>query len=431
MSLALAALGGMAGAQAPEANYDEAKVPHYTLPDPLILNNGERVPDARAWRDKRRPEILELYRREVFGRAPAGKPKLRYEVVSVDRAALGGKAVRKVVRVFFGGAGAPKMDILIYLPASAGGKPVPAFLGLGFFGNQSISADPGIPLADEWRLDRATGKTARRRAGEKDRGSAASRWPVETILDHGYALAHVYYGDIEPDFNGGLQYGVRPLFFKPGQTAPAADDWGAIGAWAWGLSRAMDYLEKDRGIDARRVAVIGHSRLGKTALWAGAQDERFSLVISNDSGEGGAALSRRRFGEQVANLNAAFPYWFCGNFKRYNGREDDLPVDSHMLLALAAPRPLYVASAQEDQWADPLGEFLGLVNASPVYELLGRKGIGAEKMPAIHQPVMRDVAYHIRAGKHDITAYDWDQFLAFAARFWGPTYRRTGPSPSR
>jgi hypothetical protein len=309
------------------------------------------------------------------------------------------------------------MDILIYLPAAAR-KPVPMFVGLGFLGNESVSADPGIPLAEEWVRDPATRRYSKKRAEEKARGSAASRWQVDQILDRGYGLATAYYGDIEPDFDGGIISGVRLLAFQPGQTAPAADEWGAIGAWASGLSRMMDYLETDRDVDVKKVALIGHSRLGKTALWAGAQDTRFSIVISNDSGEGGAAISRREFGERTKNLNTSFPHWFCANFKKYNDRESAMPVDSHLLLALIAPRPLYVASAEEDQWADPRGEFLGVVNASPAYELLGKKGIGTDQMPGIHQPIMHDVGYHVRAGKHDITAYDWEQYLKFAAMHW-------------
>jgi hypothetical protein len=407
-----------ARAQPPATNYDESKVPQYRLPDVLTLTSGQKVRDARTWFDKRRAEILEFYRSEVFGRSPVRTPKLNYQVFSEDKQALNGKAIRRQVTVFFSeNKDGPRMDMLLYLPAQAK-RPAPLFLGLGFTGNQGVHSDPGIKLADEWVRDPATKAMIKRRADEKSRGAAASRWPVERILSHGYGLATIYYGDIEPDFDGGIEHGIRPLFFKPGQKSPAPDDWGAIGVWAWGLSRAMDYLEKDSGVDSKRVAVIGHSRLGKSALWAGAQDARFSIVISNDSGEGGAAISRRQFGEQVRNLNTTFPHWFCGNFKKYNDREDELPVDSHMLLALSAPRPLYVASAQEDRWADPRGEFLAVVHASPVYQLLGKQGLGTDQMPQVHQPIMKTVGYHIRAGKHDINSYDWEQYLKFAGTHW-------------
>ena len=233
------------------------------------------------------------------------------------------------------------MDVLLYLPADAR-KPVPVFVAVGFSGTQTVAADPGVKLGNEWVMNRETKTYAKQQATEESRGRSAQQWQVDQILAHGYGLATVYCGDIEPDFTGGLPYGIRPLFYKAGQTGPAADDWGAIGAWAWGLSRIMDYLEKDRDVDARRIAVFGHSRMGKTAIWAGAQDTRFSLVISNESGEGGAAIARRDYGERTKDLNRSFPYWFCGNFKKWDDREDATPFDSHMLLALMAPRPLTV-----------------------------------------------------------------------------------------
>jgi hypothetical protein len=415
-SYCAALLTACAFAQAPVANYDEAKVPAYKLPDPLVMRDGEPVRDAATWQQKRRPEIVQLFETQMFGRTPARQPKMTFELASIDQAALGGKAIRKEVSI---GIEGKAMRLLLYIPADARG-PVPVFLGLNFQGNHAINADPGITLGDTWVVDPQTKVRVKQRAAEKTRGATANRWPVEKILAKGFALATIHYYDIEPDFDGGLPHSMRTLFYQRGQTAPAADEWAAISAWAWGLSRAVDYLETDKAIDAKRIALMGHSRLGKAALWAGAMDQRFALVVSNDSGEGGAAISRRQYGETVADLNARFPHWFCANYRQYSGKEDTLPFDSHMLIALIAPRPVYVASALEDQWADPRGEFQGAVAAGPVYQLFGKKGIGTDRMPEVHQPVGGTVRYHIRAGKHDVTDYDWEQYLAFAAENFKP-----------
>jgi hypothetical protein len=407
----LLVLGCVAGAQAPAANYDESKVPAYTLPPLLAMNDGTPVRDAAGW-EKRRAEIKALLESQMFGRAPGRPEDLAFTLDDIDRTALGGRAIRKQVSIKARGL---VFRLLLYVPASAT-RPVPVFVGLGFAPNQSVSMDPGVTPGGTWVQHRDTKVIALQPAPDASRGSAASRWQVETILDRGFGLATIYYGDIEPDIAGAMQLGIRGKYLKPGQDTPDAGEWGAIAAWAWGLSRAADYLQTDKDADAARLAVVGHSRLGKAALWAGAMDTRFGLVISNDSGEGGAAISRRMFGETVADLNTRFPHWFCGNYARYGGREADMPFDAHMLLALAAPRPLYVASAEEDQWADPKGEFLAAAAASEVYELLGRKGLGTKAMPPVNQPVGDTVRYHGRTGKHDITAYDWQQYLDFAGR---------------
>jgi hypothetical protein len=331
--------------------------------------------------------------------------------------ALGGRATRKEIMVWFTGRqDGPSMNLLLYVP-NAAKKPVPAFLSLNFNGNHAVTSEPGIRLSDRWMAERPGGCATNHLATGSCRGSEASRWPVEKILAHGYALATAYYGDLEPDFAEGWKLGVRAALSPAGtNTTFKPDEWGAIGAWAWGLSRALDYLETDGAVDAKRVAVIGHSRLGKTALWAGARDERFAIVISNDSGEGGAALARRRFGERTANLNRSFPHWFCGNFKQYNDREDALPVDQHELIALIAPRPVYIASADEDRWADPRGEFLAARAAEPVYDLFAKAGLGVAEPPAVNKPVGDFIGYHLRSGKHDLTEYDWEQYLNFADR---------------
>jgi hypothetical protein len=390
-------------------------VPAYDLPDPLVFADGSRVATPEAWRTKRRPELLDLFAAHVYGRTPTAPIRMAVRVTDDEPGALAGRATRRQVTLTFGsGSTRAAMHLLMYVPNAKPGA-VPAFLALNFQGNHTVHADPGIHLATSWMPPRYQG-VVDNRATEASRGAAASRWPVEAILERGYGLVTAYYGDLDPDFDDGFRNGVHPLFAAPGATGRSPDAWGAIGAWAWGLSRALDYLEQDRRLDHQRVAVMGHSRIGKATLWAGAQDERFALVVSNESGCGGAALSRRRFGETVAAINRAFPHWFADAFTRYDDREDDLPVDQHQLLALVAPRPLYVASAVEDRWADPRGEFLAALHAEPVYRLLGAGGLGVREFPPVDHAVGDTIGYHVRSGQHDVTRYDWDRYLDFADR---------------
>ena len=324
--------------------------------------------------------------------------------------ALGGQGMRKEVTLQFRqNRGGPKIHVLILMPQLTKEiGPFPAFLGYNFSGNHTVHADGKIRKSKVWGYQ-AGGEP--QRPDDSTRGTSASRWQVEKIISRGYALVTVYYGDVDPDFDDGFQNGVHTLY---PEYQHRDDNWASIGAWAWGLSRVLDYLEAEKSIDANRVALVGHSRLSKTSLWAGANDERFAMVVSNNSGCGGAALARRRFGETVARINSSFPHWFCTNHKKYNNNEDAMPVDHHQLIALIAPRPAYVASAVEDQWADPHGEFLLCVGADPVYRLLDTEGLPAKKWPEVNQPVHGGIGYHVRAGKHDVTEFDWQQYLDFA-----------------
>ncbi len=409
-------MSSLAYAQPTDANYDENLVTQFELPDPLVMSDGTAVTSAEQWQTDRRPELLELFRAQVYGRAPAlDSLPIECQVMATDPHALDGTAVRKELEIRIGESDqCLVMTMLLYVPK---GGPSPVFLGLNFGGNHTVDDDPTITLNSNWMRNNPENGFVDNRATEASRGVAAEQWQVRRIVERGYALATIYYGDIDPDFDDGFENGIHGLFRTPTSTGLAPDEWGSIAAWAWGLSRALDYLENDPDVDPRRVALIGHSRLGKTALWAGAEDERFALVVSNNSGCGGAALSRRQFGETVERINTSFPHWFCDNFLEYNANENACPVDQHELIALIAPRPVYVASAEEDQWADPRGEFLSCAYADPVYRLLGTDGLGVgnPEFPPIDVPISAGtIGYHIRSGEHDVTAYDWEQYLDFA-----------------
>jgi hypothetical protein len=425
--LLLFLLSNVGFAQKEEFNYDESAVPAYKLPECLVSVDGQPVTTAEQWKEKRRPELLNLFADHIYGRTPSTPADLKigFTVGKIDDQALDGKATRKEVTLRIS-RGERQLDatLLLYIPKAT--RPVPAFLGLNFGGNHAVHADPGISLNPNWMRNDPKKGINDHKAHEGTRGTEASRWQVEMIVKEGFALATMYYGDIDPDYGenqpnepDSWQNGIHPFFYEPSQRKPGPYQWGSIGAWAWGLSRALDYLETDPSINAKQVAVIGHSRLGKTSLWAGVLDERFGLVISNNSGCGGAALSKRWFGETTKRINTSFPHWFSDQFVQYNDREVDLPIDQHQLLALVAPRPLYVASAVEDRWADPRGEFLAAYHADPVYRLLGVKGleVTSDAMPDADHPLVKgNIGYHLRTGAHDVTAYDWQQYLSFAKK---------------
>lgn len=399
-------------------NYDESAIPAYELPAALVSNDGTTVTTRAMWEELRRPEVMNFFEAEVYGRSPAAC-EIQHKVVSEKRDAINGKAIRREVDVtMLTGKQGTTMRLLIYTPKSSSN--VPAFIGLNFQGNHTIDAAKDISITKNWVRNR--GEVKNNQATESTRGTAAGgRWPIETIVDRGYGLVTIYYGDIDPDFADGFQNGIHPQFEQQMTSIPQGERWGSIAAWAYGLSRAVDYLEQDDAIDAKRIAVIGHSRLGKTSLWAGATDPRFKLVISNNSGCGGAALSRRAIGETVERINTSFPHWFCDNYCNYNKNENACPVDQHMLIGLIAPRAVYVASATGDQWADPRGEFLSCVHADPIFRLLGTSGMGGstppEEFPTAESPINSgQVGYHLRTGKHEVTDYDWAQYLDFADR---------------
>jgi hypothetical protein len=387
VSLAILLFSCSLHAQKRETNYDEAKVPAYELPDPLQFDDGREVRNARQWEKKRRPQVLEVFAQEMYGHMPARPEGLHFSTIS-EETVYAGLGLRKVVRIYLDADQTHWFDVLIHIPKDAAG-PVPMFVGLNFKGNDAT-------------LDER----------------ADFRWPYELVLKAGMGVATAWRDSIEPDGKDSKlaeaegvcrDGGVRSWYNKDG-------DWGAISAWAWGLSRIVDYLETDEAYDTDRLAVIGHSRLGKTALWAGANDLRFDMVISNDSGCCGAALSRRKFGETFEVIDTAFPHWFTREFDKYKGKEETFPADQHWLIALAAPRPVYVASATEDLWADPKGEWLAAKAAEPVYALFGMQGLD-DGMPA---PDVSDgdgrIGYHIRRGTHNILAFDWQQYISFMNR---------------
>jgi hypothetical protein len=415
-----------ASAQPPkeEFNYDEAKVQAYTLPDLLIIPegggpDGEAVSSPEAWRTIARARWLGLLESTEYGRL---LPAVPVTAEAIERGPGPDGSTRIQARLRLGhGPDAPATEVLLYLPSPSRGdtsERLPTFLHLNFGGNHAESSDPAVRIPSGWVPNGKDTGVDDNHAKVSSRGTLASRWPVKLLHDRGYATATAYCGDVFPDHADGRKESALPSLGYAGgdERMVSGDEPGAISTWAWQLSRILDWLVTLPEIDPTRVIVVGHSRLGKTALWAGAGDERFAMVVSNESGCGGAALERRNYGETVKRITTSFHHWFAPTFATYADRETELPIDQHVVLAMTAPRPLYVSSAVEDRWADPRGEFLAAVAASPVWELFGKVGLGTDTYPAVDTAIGSSIGYHVRSGPHDITAVDWGHFADFATR---------------
>lgn len=377
----------------PPGQYDEDRVPAFTLPEVLVSRGGDRVDSVEEWREQRRPEILALFREHVYGTAPIGRPpEMTWTVGAPETVVEGDTSARtKTVTLLFAGRDdGPRMDVRVMLPPSAT-PPVPVFLMVG----------TGYPPRTQDKRSLLPGAAT-------------------VLLTRGYGLVTCDVTAVEPDRRDGYAEGIRAFYAGSAEARPAPDAWGAIAAWAWAASRALDYLESDPEVDATRVAIVGFSRFGKAAVWAGAQDERFAVVCSGLSGTAGATLVRRGYGETVANITTYAPHWFARNFLDYAGRVNELPVDWHMLLACVAPRPLYLATAAEDYWNDPHGQYLTAVAAEPVYRLFGLRGIGLQEPPPLGVSVGDRVGYHRRPEGHALTPFDLTQFAEFADRYLKP-----------
>ena len=378
-----------------DVNYEEGKVPHFDLPPLLVSAEGAAVTTPQAWRNERRPQILALFADIVYGHVPVPETPIatEYEVIEVIDDFMDGKATRMKVEIRFrNDAGKEAMTIAVFVPNEAV-SPAPAIMHLTHDNPRSHAYDEG-------------------RGGD---GRLRNGWPAGLLLDRGYALIGANVGELMQHNEVEFLRSIHRLYFKTGQSFPKAHEWGVLSAIGWGAMRTLDYLETLDRVDHTRVALFGHSMLGKSALWAAARDQRFAMVISAQSGCGGAALWRRRSGETLEKMITRFPYWLCRNAWKFAGQEDDLPVDQHMLLALIAPRPLYVFSGVDDRWADPRGEYLGAYHASEVYRLLGKTGLTSESSPRVGEALIEgDVGYHVRAGGHSVERYDWECILDFA-----------------
>jgi hypothetical protein len=386
------------------------------LTDPLqYAFSDKKVTTKDEWFSARRPELKRLIQHYMYGYLPAAPEKLEFKTEREDANYLGGKATKREVTIRFGPEGTPPINLLLITPN--GKQNIPVFVGISFCGNHTVLDDTSIALSTVWMPNSCKG-CVNNAATEASRGTSKVTWPVETIISRGYALATFYCGDLAPDRKD-VEEGVRKAYLKPGQAADDPHRFGAVAAWAWGAHRVVDYLVTDTRIDKTKIAVVGHSRLGKASIVAGAFDERIAMIIPLQAGCGGTAPSRGKIGEPVARINKVFPHWFDGAYKWFNEKPEKLPFDQHCLLALCAPRPVLFANAVEDEWANPKGQFDVMKAAEPAYKLLGAEGLASQTMPEVGKLMDSTLGYFIRPGKHAMQPEDWEVFLAFADKQWG------------
>ncbi len=408
------------------ANYDESKVKPFTLPDPLVCADGTKVTTPEQWWNKRRPELVEEFDREVYGRVPKDAPDVKWEVVETKEEKVGDiPAVTKRLVGHVDNARCPliKVDIQLTLTTPAGAKgPVPVMMEFGFGGFGPRPGGPRTKGVTPKTAD-APGKKAAPKAAFPGGFGGGPSWQQQ-VLAKGWGCAIIVPNSIQADSGAGLTKGIIGLCNKGQPRKP--DDWGSLRAWAWGASRALDYFETDKAVDAKQVGIEGLSRYGKAALVAMAYDSRFAIGFIGSSGEGGAKLHRRNFGELVENLTGSCEYhWMAGNFLKYGGplTPADLPVDAHELIALCAPRPTFISygastgPGAEGQWLDQRGSFMAAVAAGPVFRLLGKNDLGTAEYPEIESPLTEgELAFRQHKGGHT-TGPNWPTFLAFADRY--------------
>jgi hypothetical protein len=384
------------------------------FPDPLVMLDGTKVTTKEQWEKKRRPELKALFEHYMYGKRPKEGGKIAVKVLHEDGKAFGGKATLKELALSVAPGDAPPVHLLLVVPNERK-APAPCFVGMNFCGNHALVDDPKVAIPTSWMYSGHPG-VKDNKATEEGRGKEKDVWALEQSIDRGYAVATFYNGDIDPDQKDKRE-GVRPIL-TTSEEPDKGDTTATIMAWAWGISRVVDFVSHDKDIDPKRIAVVGHSRLGKTALLAAAFDERIALAIPHQAGCGGTAPSRTKStkAETVEKINKGFPHWFCDNFKKFNDDTTKLPFDQNCLAALVAPRPLLFSNAVEDQWANPQGQFDVLKAAEPVYKLLGAGGLDAKKMPEPGKLIDGTLGYYIREGTHSMTKDDWKVFLDFADR---------------